>query len=401
MEKIHPTSATGPGPLREKNFLPIHGEVARRAGGGMGLRILTVNAGSSSLKVSLVDSDHQVVAEQNFETSGGEVSDTKLEAAVHAMGEVEAVGHRVVHGGPRYPQSVRIDPEVIRYLASITDLAPLHLPASLAGITAVRVLLPRVPSVACFDTAFHSRMPAAASTYAIPEEWRQRFGIRRYGFHGFSHAHAARRAAEMLRSPGSGLKVVTCHLGSGASVAAVWGGRSMDTTMGFTPLEGLVMGTRSGSIDPGLVLWLQRHAGVTEAEMTETLDQRSGLAALAGSADMREVLRGISAGSDRARLALDVYVHRLRACIAAMAAAMAGLDVLVFTGGVGENAPAVRAETVSGLGFLGVEIDETLNKNVVADADISASTADVPTLIIKAHEDIEVAREVRKVLSST
>ncbi len=352
------------------------------------------------MKVSLVTADDQVSAEKDFETSGGRLDDTKLEAAVHAMGDVDAVGHRVVHGGPRYPQSVRIDPEMIRYLATITDLAPLHLPAALAGIAAVRVLLTRVPEVACFDTAFHSRMPAAASTYAIPEDWRQRYGIRRYGFHGFSHAYAARRAAEMLRSPGTGLKVVTCHLGSGASVAAVWGGRSMDTTMGFTPLEGLVMATRSGSIDPGLVLWLQKHAGVSESEMTEALDQRSGLLALAGTADMREVLRGISAGSERARLALDVYVHRLRSCIAAMAAAMGGLDVLVFTGGVGENAPQVREATVSGLRFLGLEIGPTLNANVVADADISAPSAEVPTLVVKAHEDIEVAREVRRVLST-
>jgi acetate kinase len=352
------------------------------------------------MKVSLVAADDKVVAEQDFETSGGQLDEPKLAAAVRAMGDVDAVGHRVVHGGPRYPESVRIDPELIRYLATITDLAPLHLPAALAGIAAVRVLLTRVPEVACFDTAFHSRMPSAASTYAIPEEWRQRFGIRRYGFHGFSHAYAARRAAEMLRSPGTGLKVVTCHLGSGASVAAVWGGRSMDTTMGFTPLEGLVMATRSGSIDPGLVLWLQKHAGVSESEMTEALDQRSGLLALAGTADMREVLRGISAGSERARLALDVYVHRLRSCIAAMAAAMGGLDVLVFTGGVGENSPQVREATVSGLRFLGLEIDPALNANVVADADISASSADVPTLVVKAREDIEVAREVRRVLST-
>jgi acetate kinase len=204
----------------------------------------------------------------------------------------------------------------------------------------------------------------------------------------------------MLQGSETGMRVVTCHLGSGASVAAVWGGRSMDTTMGFTPLEGLVMGTRSGSLDPGLVLWLQRHADVSEREMTEVLDQRSGLVALAGTADMREVLRGISAGSDRARLALDVYVHRLRGCIAAMAAAMGGLDVLVFTGGVGENAALVRAETVTGLRFLGLEIDPTLNASVVADAEISAQSADVPTLVIKAREDIEVAREVRKVLAS-
>jgi acetate kinase len=364
------------------------------------MRVLVVNAGSSSLKVSLVAPDDEVLVEQDFETAGGQVDDPKLEAAVHAMGEVEAVGHRVVHGGPRYPQSVRIDSEVIRYLATITDLAPLHMPASLAGITAVRVLIPRVPAVACFDTAFHSRMPAAAATYAIPQEWRQEFGVRRYGFHGFSHAYAARRATEMLQGSGTGMKVITCHLGSGASVAAVWGGRSMDTTMGFTPLEGLVMGTRSGSLDPGLVLWLQKHAGLSEREMSEALDQRSGLVALAGTADMREVLRGISAGSDRARLALDVYVHRLRGCIASMAAAMGGLDVLVFTGGVGENAAQVRAETVTGLRFLGLEIDPTLNANLVADGEISAASAEVPTLVIKAREDIEVAREVRKVLSS-
>ena len=364
------------------------------------MRVLVVNAGSSSLKVSLVGPDDEVLAEEDFEISGGRVDDSKLDVAIRAMEGIEAVGHRVVHGGPRFPKSVRIDSDVISYLVTITDLAPLHLPASLAGIAAVRLLLPRMPSVACFDTAFHSRLPLAASTYAIPEEWRQRFGVRRYGFHGFSHAYASRRAAEMLESPGTGLKVVVCHLGSGASVAAVWGGRSMDTTMGFTPLEGLVMGTRSGSVDPGLVLWLQKHADLTETEMADALEQRSGLLALAGTADMREVLRGITAGSEAPRLALDVYVHRLRACIAAMAAAMGGLDVLVFTGGVGENALQVRAETVKGLGFLGLEIDPELNAKAVPDADISAPSAPVPTLVVKAREDIEVAREVRKVLSS-
>jgi acetate kinase len=364
------------------------------------LRVLCLNAGSSSLKVSLVDPDDTVVAEQDFDAPGGHFDDAQLGAAVLAMEGVEAVGHRVVHSGPRYAASVRIDAEVISYLLSITDLAPLHMPAALAGIGAVRLLLPRVPSVACFDTAFHSRMPASASTYAIPQEWRQEHGIRRYGFHGFSHAYSARRAAEMLDSPGTGLKVVACHLGSGASVAAIWGGRSMDTTMGFTPLEGLVMGTRSGSVDPGLVLWLQKHLDMTASEMSEALDQRSGLQALAGTSDMREVLRGVSAGNDRAKLALDVYIHRLRGCVAAMAAAMGGLDVLVFTGGVGENAAAVRAATVSGLRFLGLEIDPALNAEATTDTDISAPSASVATLVVKAHEDIEVAREVRRVLSS-
>jgi acetate kinase len=363
------------------------------------LRVLILNAGSSSLKVSLLDDD-AVVSQHEFAVAEGRIDDTQLSNAVHSMGVVDAVGHRVVHGGPRYSKSVRIDRELIGYLVSITDLAPLHLPAALSGMNAVRELLPRVPAVACFDTAFHSRMPAAASTYAVPEEWRERFGIKRYGFHGFSHAYASRRAAEMLHRPLSELRVVTCHLGAGSSLAAVHGGRSVDTTMGFTPLEGLVMATRSGTVDAGILLYLQRHAGMTEQEMTEALDRRGGLLALAGTSDMREVLKRIHEGDERAELGLEVYIHRLRALIASMAAAMGGLDVLVFTGGVGENAPPVRAATVAGLRFLGLEIGATLNASLSADADISTPSAQVPTLVIKAREDLEVAREVRRVVTA-
>ena len=363
------------------------------------MRVLVLNAGSSSLKLSLVDEDDRVHFDREFEVAEGRLDETRLASAVRAMEGIAAIGHRVVHGGPRYPASVRIDGEVIRYLVTITDLAPLHLPAALAGIAAARELLPRLPAVACFDTAFHSRMPAAASTYAIPDEWRVRFGIKRYGFHGFSHAYAARRAAEMLgRSPHE-LRVVTCHLGAGASLAAVRGGRSMDTTMGFTPLEGLVMATRSGTIDPGALLYLERHAGLTEPGLTEALDRKGGLVALAGTGDMREILKRIAGGDDAAELAFDVYVHRLRGLIAAMAAAMNGLDVLVFTGGVGENAPPVRAAAAQGLSFLGVGIGPTHNAGVDGDGDISAPDARVATLVVKAHEDIEVAREVRRVLS--
>jgi acetate kinase len=362
------------------------------------MRVLVVNAGSSSLKVSVVDPDDSVVLDREFKAQGGRYRDSELQAAVREMENIEGVGHRVVHGGARYPRSVRIDPPLVDYLSSITDLAPLHLPASLAGIAAVRALLPRVPAVACFDTAFHSRMPAEASTYAIPFEWRSKYGIRRYGFHGFSHAYAARRASEMLGRPESFLRTITCHLGAGASLAAVFGGRSVDTTMGFTPMEGLVMATRSGTVDPGLVLWLQRHTGMNEQQMTEALDERSGLYALAGIADMREVLRGVGAGNEHSRLALDVYLHRLRALVAGMAAAMNGADALVFTGGVGENAPAVRADAASGLRFLGVEVDAGLNESVQGDADISAAGATVKTLVVHAREDVEVAREVRSVL---
>ena len=244
-------------------------------------------------------------------------------------------------------------------------------------------------------------MPEAASTYAVPQEWRERFGILRYGFHGFSHAYAARRAAEILHRPPTELRVVTCHLGAGASLAAVRAGRSVDTTMGFTPLEGLVMATRSGTVDPGMLLWLQRHAGIAEPALTEALDRQGGLQALAGTSDMREILKRIADGDERAELAFDVYVHRLRALIAAMAAAMNGLDVLVFTGGVGENSAPVRSAAVAGLRFLGLEIGPTLNASLRADSDISAPGAQVPTLVVKAREDVEVAREVRRVLSAS
>ena len=368
---------------------------------GAPLRVLVVNAGSSSLKVSVVDPDDTVVLERDFKADGGRFRDSELQTAIREMENVEAVGHRVVHGGPRYPASARIDPSMVDYLASITDLAPLHLPASLAGIAAVRALLPRVPAVACFDTAFHSKMPAEASTYAIPGEWRSEFGIRRYGFHGFSHAYASRRAAEMLGRPEAFMRTVTCHLGSGASLAAVFGGRSVDTTMGFTPMEGLVMATRSGSVDPGLILWLERHAKVTPAQLTDVLDTRSGLYALAGIADMREVLRRVESGNPEARLALDVYLHRLRAGIASMAAAMNGADAIVFTGGVGENSPQVRAGAAAGLAFIGMQVDEALNDHAEGDADISAQEAGVRTLVVHAREDVEVAREVRRVLAES
>ncbi len=365
------------------------------------VRVLVVNAGSSSLKVSLVGPDDAILATREFDAKGGRFEDERLREAVSTMDGFAAIGHRVVHGGSRYSASVRIRPEVVDYLATITDLAPLHLPAALAGIAVAGRAFPEVPAIACFDTAFHSHMPAEASTYAIPEEWRERHGIRRYGFHGFSHSYSARMAAQLLRKPEGELRVVTCHLGAGASLAAVSGGRSVDTTMGFTPLEGLVMATRSGSVDPGMLLWLERHEGLTEPELNDALDRRSGLLALAGTGDMREILLHVSSGDAKASLAFGVYVHRLRACIASMAAAMGGLDAVVFTGGVGENAPAVRAAAADGLGFLGLAIDPALNAAASGDADISVHNASVRTLVIHAHEDIEVARDVRAVLSSS
>jgi len=362
------------------------------------MRVLVVNAGSSSLKVSLVGADDSELAGRELKASAGRLDARELKSAIRAMEPVNAVGHRVVHGGARYSASVLIDASVTAYLRKISDLAPLHLPAALEGILAVRRLMPRVPAVACFDTSFHSTMPPAAATYAIPARWREQLGIRRFGFHGFSHAFAARRTSELLGLPPSKLRIVTCHLGSGASLAAVDRGRSVDTTMGFTPLEGLVMATRSGSIDPGIILWLQRHERMTERELTEALDGRSGLLGLAGTKDMREVLDRRRAKDKQARLGFDVYIHRLRACIASMAAAMNGLDALVFTGGVGENSAPVRREAAAGVRFLGIEIDANLNAAMKSDGEISARGATVRTLVVRAREDVEVARDVRRLL---
>jgi acetate kinase len=360
------------------------------------VRILVVNAGSSSLKLRLLGPGDEVIADRSFDTPRGEVDPGELVLALSGLGEVDAVGHRIVHGGQRFHDAVRVDDEVVLALRELTDLAPLHQPKSLAALEAVMRELPDTPAVACFDTAFHAGLPAAAATYALPAEWRERWSLRRYGFHGLSHGYAARSAAELLER--RDLRAVTCHLGAGASLAAVRGGRSVDTTMGFTPLEGLVMATRSGSVDPGLVLWLLEHHAMDEGELAYALEHSSGLKGLAGTADMREVLRGRDAGDDAAALAFDVYVHRLRAGIASMAAALDGLDALVFTGGVGERSAPVREEACSGLGFLGVKLDRAKNAAVAGDAEVSAPEAAVRVLIVEAREDIEIAHQVRRVL---
>jgi acetate kinase len=287
---------------------------------------------------------------------------------------------------------------VVGELRALTDLAPLHQPKSLAALDAVRRALPDTPAVACFDTAFHATLGPEAATYAIPRAWRERWGVRRFGFHGLSHAYAARRAAEL--APGVA-RLVTCHLGAGASLCAVRDGRSVDTTMGFTPLEGLVMATRSGSVDPGLLLWLLEREEVSVAEAAAALEHESGLLALAGTADMREVLARESQGDAEARLALGVYVHRVRAGIAAMTAALGGVDAIVFTGGVGERAAPVREAIMAGMTFLGALIDRPGNAAAEGDADVSAWGAGVRTLVVSAREDLEIARQVRAVLAGT
>ena len=361
------------------------------------MRILTVNVGSSSVKLSVFDDD-DLIDKVALESDRGLLNELEVKNAITAHLPIDAVGHRVVHGGSEFTGPVAIDDHVRRRLEALVDLAPLHLPVSLAGIDLVSHLLPEAPAVACFDTAFHAHLPAAAATYALPIEWRRRWQLRRYGFHGLSHAWAAQRTAALYGRPVDSLRIVTCHLGAGASLAAVAYGSSVDTTMGFTPLEGLVMATRSGSVDPGLLLWLEEHAGLPPAELASTLERRSGLLALAGTSDMQKVLDCEADGDPDATLALDVYVHRLCAQASAMVAAMGGLDALVFTGGVGENAAPIRLRAATGLGFLGVAVDEARNDTATPDAELTKDGAAVRTFVVEAREDLQIEREVRTVV---
>jgi acetate kinase len=343
------------------------------------LRTLVVNAGSSSLKLSLLGEDDDPIAERELETPAAEVDPVELTEALDAGGfrAADAVGHRIVHGGERFREAVRVDAEVRRELGRLTALAPLHQPKSLGALDAVSSELPEIPAVACFDTAFHATMPPAARTYALPADWRERWGLRRFGFHGLSHSYIARRVPELMGAPAAEVRIVSCHLGAGASLCAIAGGRSVDTTMGFTPLEGLVMATRSGNVDPGLLLWLLEHARLPDRELAWALEHESGLKGLAGSADMREVLAARADGEERAALAIGVYLHRLRAAIAAMIAAIGGVDAIAFTGGVGERSEEIRSEAVAGLGFLG---------------------SDPQVLVVPAREDLEIARQTRTLL---
>jgi acetate kinase len=340
-------------------------------------RVLVVNAGSSTLKLSLLaDGAAEPVAARELELADGKVDQAAVSAALaDRLSAADFTAHRLVHGGARFRNAVLVDPTVRAQLDELVPLAPLHLPGSLDALDAVTRALPQAPAVACFDTGFHATLPPAAYEYALPLEWRARWGLRRFGFHGLSHAYIARRVPELLGR--AGLRIVSCHLGSGASLCAIdAAGRSVDTTMGFTPLEGLVMGTRSGSVDPGMLLWLLSQAGLDAAACGEALEHRSGLLGLAGVASMRDVLARREDGDARAALAVDVYLHRLRGGIAAMAAALGGVDAIAFTGGVGEHAAEIRDETVAGLGFLGP----------------------FEVVCVRAREDLEMARQARDVL---
>jgi len=367
---------------------------------------LIVNAGSSSLKLRLLGEDEAMLAAADLPALPA--GSQRLGQTLRDWPRPDWVAHRVVHGGQLFAGPVALDDQVVRQLEGLTDLAPLHQPKSLAAMAAVSQALPAVAGYACFDTAFHAGLPAAAATYAIPQRWRADYGIRRYGFHGLSHGYCAERAGQLTGRPTARLRTVSCHLGAGASVTAIVAGASVDTSMGFTPLEGVVMATRSGSLDPGVLLWLIQHQGLSAAAIAEALEDSSGLLALAGTADLREVQSRRAAGDERACLAFDVYTHRLVTTIGAMAAAAGGLDVLVFTGGVGQNSAPLRAAVSSRLGHLGVAIDPGRNDPQRDDAeregaeregagapdrDIGAGV--VRVLVIEAREDLQMLREVR------
>ena len=321
--------------------------------------------------------------------------------AVSSASEIAAVGHRVVHGGPDFEQPVLITPEVCEAITSVAELAPLHTAAALEGVQTVADVLKNVPQIAVFDTGFHRQMPLESAVYPGPYEWFDN-KIRRYGFHGINHQYCAGRAACLLKKDLQSLKMVSCHLGNGCSVTAVKEGKSVDTTMGFTPLDGIMMGTRSGSVDPGILTYLMRQRDLDAKQLDHLLNYESGLLGISGiSADMREVLKAMKQGHQRAKLAFDIYVHRVRAAIGSMIAVLGGIEVLIFTAGVGENSPEVRAASCETLSPFGVELDERLNLHPKLDAEIASSTSRVSVLVIRAEEDWAIAGECWKLLRAS
>jgi acetate kinase len=387
--------------------------------GSSGL-VLVLNSGSSSVKYALVDPDtgERPLSGQaeNIGASGGSYHDalTRILGHLDDKGHVDlaGAGHRVVHGGERFSDSVLVDDEVLDAIRSFSRLAPLHNPANLAGIEAVAQVRPGLPQVAVFDTAFHQTMPPAAYRYAVPQEWYTRHAVRRYGFHGTSYRFVSERAATLLgrppaRPPPAGhpsavLRLVVAHLGNGCSAAAISGGRSVDTTMGLTPLEGLVMGTRSGDVDPGLLGYLAEQTGRGAADLTDVLDTGSGLLGLSGASnDMRAISEAAERGDERAGLALDVFVHRLAKAVAGLAASLGGLDALVFTAGIGENSVLVRSRVLARLAFLGLAEDPAANAvhGRTTGGRISLP-GPVQALVVPTDEELMIARDTARLVGA-
>ena len=398
------------------------------------MKILVLNCGSSSIKYALYNmDDRSVITSGGIEKIGlpdsfikykanGEKFQFEAPVPEHTAGvqlifkvltegehavlndlhELTAVGHRMVHGGEKFQKSVVLTPEVMEQFAACNDLAPLHNPANIKGVNAVKALLPDLPQVGVFDTAFHQTMPDYAYMYAIPYAMYEKYGIRRYGFHGTSHRYVSQRVCEFLGISPKGTRIVTCHIGNGGSVAAIKDGRCFDTSMGLTPLEGLMMGTRSGDIDGGAVTFLMEKEGLTPEGVSTFLNKQCGLLGISGKTDMREVKHAkLVEGDDRARLAIDMYTYRLRKYIGAYAAALGGVDIIVFTGGVGENQDDIRQMTVTGLEYLGLKLDEKVNAANHGDEEvISAPDSKVKVCVIPTDEELMIATDTLEIVKN-
>ena len=398
------------------------------------MKILVINSGSSSVKYKLIDtSDSRTLAEGGVEKIGlpdgflkfkrpdgskqiAELGHIDHKAAIRAIldnltdaetgciagfDEIDAVGHRVVHGGEKFSESVLIDKDVEAKIRECYDIAPLHNPANMTGIEAITALMPDVPQVAVFDTAFHQTMPAKSFMYALPYKYYEEDGVRRYGFHGTSHRYVSQRVCEFLGVDISKQKIVTCHIGNGGSITAVDGGRSVDTSMGLTPVEGLMMGTRVGDVDPGALTYLMTKHGLSASELQTIINKESGVLGVSGlSNDMREIEAAVKAGDPRATLALDMYEQRIIKYVGAYAAEMGGLDIIVFTGGVGENQTGVRENVCKPLAFMGVEVDKAVNDGVRGEeAVISTAASRVKVCVIPTDEELMIARDTEDIVS--
>lgn len=390
------------------------------------MNVLVINCGSSSLKFQLINSDTEAVLAKGlcerigidgrltYQPAGGEKSveekamPTHTEAiqyvidaltdaergVVGSLSEIGAVGHRLVHGGEKFASSAVITEEMIKAVEECNDLAPLHNPANLIGVRACQELMPNVPMVGVFDTAFHQTMPEKAYMYGLPYEYYEKYKVRRYGFHGTSHSFVSKRTAELLDRPYDATKTIVCHLGNGASICAVENGKSVDTSMGLTPLEGLVMGTRSGDIDPAILEFLAKKEGMDITELMTMLNKKSGVQGVSGiSSDFRDLAAGAEAGNKRAQIALDVFCYRVAKYVGSYVAAMNGVDAIAFTAGIGENDGSVREKVCSYLGYLGIEIDKEANKQRGEEIVISTPDSKVKVLVVPTNEELAIARE--------
>ncbi|MBM7572862.1 acetate/propionate family kinase [Aquibacillus albus] len=386
--------------------------------------ILAINAGSSSLKFQLIEMPEEIVLAKGLVERIGindsvftiEVQENKDKSVtdipnheeavklllekltssgvIQSLNEIDGIGHRVVHGGEKFSDSVRITDEVIKEIEEVSDLAPLHNPANLTGIRAFREILPEIPAVAVFDTAFHQSMPEQSYLYSLPYEYYKKYGIRKYGFHGTSHKYVSERASELLGIPSNQLRLLSCHLGNGASIAAIENGQSIDTSMGFTPLAGVTMGTRSGNIDPALIPYIMDKTGKTANEVMNVLNKESGMLALSGfSSDLRDIEEKANNGDERAELALEVFANRIHKYIGSYAARMHGIDAIIFTAGVGENSTTIRERVLKGLEFMGVYWDPSLNNIRGKETFINYPHSPVKVIVIPTNEEVMIARD--------